>query len=282
MSSSLSSSLSSSTNKSTQDRRTVASVNRTTTTTTTGNTRTLATTRHRPLFLLPNNNSNSNSNSNSNNNFCAQVLYSTHNNFLPFVFTNCTTRSPSTQELDLYLTHLLIELLLQSYPFEEEEKEETEEGNNSLFTALSGDYFKEESSEYNKNNIESYTMSSHQIDYSHPVVKEFLSHMDTCFQSAIMGDADAKIYDSIWFQLGNKGLATVYLTVMLAKLLLTEQKALEKRQKGKETETYGTEGENNTSISDADFNEDNVSIQEVCLFLHLFPCLSCYTHSIYE
>lgn len=146
---------------------------------------------------------------------------------------------------------------------EEEEKEETEEGNNRLFTALSGDYFTEESLEYNKNNIESYTMSSHQIDYSHPVVKEFLSHMDTCFQSAIMGDADAKIYDTIWFQLGNKDLATVYLTVMLAKLLSTEQKALEKRQKGKETETYGNEGENNTSISDADFNEDNVSIQEV-------------------
>lgn len=66
-----------------------------------------------------------------------------------------------------------------------------------------------------------------QIDLESEHIKAFLTQFNAILQNGIRTGVDAEQYDLFWQMMGNRDLATLYLTVFMGKLLQMENNALQ-------------------------------------------------------
>ncbi len=69
-------------------------------------------------------------------------------------------------------------------------------------------------------------MAPPQIDYNSPAVKNFITQLNTILNSLDQG-FDEKTHDKFWQSVKQEDLATVYLTILLGKLVQMDTKALQ-------------------------------------------------------
>jgi len=172
---------------------------------------------------------------------------SSGNNFLTFHFTHSQSCFPHSVKSLSFLFDFILEELLhlnQLVPIEEEKE---------FYESLSP-------SSSNKEDLEMSETDSHQIQYDHDIVKKFVAELSETIkrkQTKTTG-VDEKSYERLWNQLTNNNLATVYLTVLLGKLLILEEKALKLKQELTEN------NENDQYVDDKE-----ISLQEVIDCLNL-------------
>jgi hypothetical protein len=80
------------------------------------------------------------------------------------------------------------------------------------------------------------------------ISKKFIDDLDSALQNTLRGDGmgtDTKLYEHLWYQMSNPEIATVYLTVLMGKLMKMESNSLRMRQ------------DNNNNIPDCSFDENN-------------------------
>lgn len=75
-------------------------------------------------------------------------------------------------------------------------------------------------------NREEKEMAPPQIDYNSQTVKNFISQLNTVLSSLDQG-VDEKTHDKFWQSVKQEDLATVYLTILLGKLIQMDTKALQ-------------------------------------------------------
>ncbi|KAL9644284.1 hypothetical protein ABK040_005745 [Willaertia magna] len=104
---------------------------------------------------------------------------------------------------------------------------------------------------------------SHQIQYEHEIVKKFVAELNETLQRKVLktSGVDDKSYEKLWNQLTNTNLATVYLTVLLGKLLILEEKALKLKQELSES--------TNANENDQYVDDKAVALQDVIDYLKL-------------
>ena len=158
---------------------------------------------------------------------------------LPFNFTNSLRCSPPTVKSLSYLVDFILTELEYLYPLIQPEEEDLI---------------------YEKSSSEMSETDSHQIQYDHEIVKKFVAELNETLnrkQNKTSG-VDEKAYEKLWNQLTNPNLATVYLTVLLGKLLILEEKALKLKQEL-----------NENSENDKYVDDKESSLQEVIDYLKL-------------
>jgi len=103
--------------------------------------------------------------------------------------------------------------------------------------------------------------ASHHIDYNLNAVKQFIQQLNSCVYplDAIKSGVDQQNYELVWSQLLNADFATVYLTVLIGKLLLTENKVIQFMSSPQANTPANDDEIVNTSTA-----EDSTQLQEVC------------------
>lgn len=97
------------------------------------------------------------------------------------------------------------------------------------------------------------TMSSqHTIDYDSPKVKQFLKDLQSCFTDPRKG-LKPKEYENLWKQIGDKDLATVYLTVLTGKLLLLENQVITAQTSTDDTQQQKPQESTHLSLNEVCF-----------------------------
>jgi hypothetical protein len=88
------------------------------------------------------------------------------------------------------------------------------------------------------------------------VIKKFIENLDATVQNSARGDnmgADTQLYESLWFQMTNADVATVYLTVLMGKLMQMESNSLRRQDS------------NNTPVDDSNKFDENSTDADILL-----------------
>ncbi|KAF0981491.1 hypothetical protein FDP41_012148 [Naegleria fowleri] len=178
--------------------------------------------------------------------------------FLPFNFTN-SLQCLSTVKTLSYLVDFVILELEQQFPLlsPEDEEEFYTKLHENLSSSQTTTTIEKSLSQQQEEMSET---DSHQIQYDHEIVKKFVAELNETLkrkQTKTSG-VDEKAYEKLWNQLTNPSLATVYLTVLLGKLLILEEKALKLKQELTEN------SENDQYVDDKE-----ITLQEVIESLQL-------------
>lgn len=94
--------------------------------------------------------------------------------------------------------------------------------------------------------------SEHTIDYNSPKVKQFLKELQACFSDPRKG-LKPKEYENLWKQIGDKDLATVYLTVLTGKLLLLENQVITAQTSTDDTQQQKPQESTHLSLNEVCF-----------------------------
>jgi hypothetical protein len=103
------------------------------------------------------------------------------------------------------------------------------------------------------------------------VIKKFIENLDTALQNNARGDgmgADNQLYDALWFQMTNMDVATVYLTVLMGKLMKMESNSL-KQQDNNSAPTDESSKIDENSPDANQLLENEIKLQQIVKELNL-------------
>lgn len=116
--------------------------------------------------------------------------------------------------------------------------------------------------------------ASHHIDYGQQAVKQFVQQLNSCVHplDVLKFGVEQQNYESLWNQLLNQDLATVYLTVLLGKLVLSENKLIQLMSSSPQQQQQQID--ENADAVNSSYNEELPQLQEVQQVQAVSPLLT--------